>query len=117
MITRKQWSAEHMVCMKCGYGSLSGENLETHEIANGPARQAALKEPSTWLRLCNGFINGCHAALHDKGDWPVARQLALKFRYDPEHYDRVTVNVLRGRQPEAITEKQVNKWVKQTEGK
>jgi hypothetical protein len=115
-ITREQWSAEHMVCMKCGYVSLSGQNLETHEIASGPARQAALKEPSTWLRTCNGFINNCHDALHDKSEWPIARQLALKWCCDPEHYDRVKVNLLRGRQPEAITETDVNQWVQQMEG-
>ncbi len=116
MITRRQWSEQMCFCFKCGYESLYGTNLETHEITNGPARQAALEEPATWLRLCNGFINNCHAALHDKGEWPIARQLALKLTCDPELYDRVEVNRLRARQPEAITEDEVARWVQRIEG-
>jgi hypothetical protein len=115
-ITRDQWSEEHMVCMVCTAVSLSGENLETHEIASGPARQAALKEPAAWLRLCDGFINGCHAAIHGKSEWPIARQLALKWCCDPDNYDRVAVNLLRGRQPEAITEAEVDQYIQQMEG-
>ncbi len=116
MITRRQWSEQFCFCFKCGYESLCGTNLETHEIANGPARQAALTEPVTWLRLCDGFIDGCHAALHDKGEWPIARQLALKKLRDPGRYDRVQVNLLRYTEPEAITEAEVDEWVKQMEG-
>lgn len=111
-ITRPQWAKKHRVCMVCG----TKRHLQTHEIANGPARQAALKEPATWLRLCDGFINGCHAALHDKGEWPVAKALALKKFYDPDNYDRVAVNLLRDRQPDAITEAEVDQWVQQMEG-
>lgn len=116
-ITRDQWSEQMCFCFKCGYESLYGTNLETHEIANGPARQAALKEPATWLRLCGAFANNCHEALHDKGEWPVDRQLALKLRCDPDNYDRVAVNLLRGREPEAITEAEVDACVQRMEGK
>ncbi|KKM93808.1 hypothetical protein LCGC14_1204730 [marine sediment metagenome] len=115
MITRRQWSRQFCFCFKCGYTSLFGDNLETHEIANGPVRQKALKEPATWLRLCNGFANNCHDAVQGKLEWPVFRQLALKKMYDPEHYDRVKVNLLRGREPDAITEKEVDEWVRRME--
>lgn len=112
-ITRRQWSEQHDTCMACGYTSRPWF-LETHEIANGPARQAALKEPATWLRVCLDCHHGPNG-LHNKGEWPVARQLALKLTCDPEHYDRVQVNLLRGRQPEAITEDEVDEWVKRME--
>jgi hypothetical protein len=38
---------------------------------------------------------------------PIARQLAYKLIHDPEHYDRQRVNVLRRRQPDAVTEREV----------
>jgi hypothetical protein len=43
---------------------------------------------------------------------PVAGQLALKRLSDPAGYDRVAVNRLRGRADEAITEAEVDEWVK-----
>ena len=84
--------------------------LETHEIASGAARQKALTEPATWLRLCYAHHRGRYG-VHDLSVWPIARQLALKKLCDPEHYDRVKVNLLRDRQPEAITEDEVMYWV------
>ena len=102
LITRGLWSHAHEVCMVCG----ARNNLETHEIANGSARQKSLGIPATWLRLCHDCHQGSNG-LHNKGVWPVARQLALKKWADPEYYDRVWVNLLRGRQSEAITEAEV----------
>lgn len=103
MITRRQWSADHDYCMACG----ARRGLETHEIASGPARQKALKIPATWLRLCNGCHQG-DEGFDNYAVWPIVRQLALKKRCDPEYYDRVQVNLLRGRAPEAITEAEVD---------
>jgi len=56
--------------------------------------------PAAFLRLC--WL--CHDIVES---WPVARQLAMKRRCDPEFYDRVAVNLARGRQAEAITEQEV----------
>jgi hypothetical protein len=94
--------------MVCG----SRDNLETHEIANGAAREASLAIPATWLRVCQECHQGPRG-LHHKGVWPVARQLALKKWHDPEYYDRVWVNLLRGRDEGAITEADVDQY---TEG-
>ena len=109
-ITRNEWNEQHLRCFHCGLRSPSGDGLETHEIARGAARQKALKEPATWLRLCNGFWNGCHELV---SGWPLPKQLALKFLMDRGHYDRVKVNLLRGRQPEAITEEEVQVFVRE----
>ncbi len=87
-ITRTQWNKQHPRCFHCGLHLPSGEGLETHEIARGAARQRALKEPATWLRVCNGFWNGCHELV---SGWPISRQLALKKTRDPENYDRIKV--------------------------
>lgn len=115
-VTREEWSGDHMLCMVCGYVSLSGENLETHEIARGTARAAAVTEPAAWLRVCGAFATNCHDALGDYKQWPVVRQLALKKMLDPYHYDRVAVNLLRDREPEAITEDEVDKCVQRMGG-
>ncbi len=107
-ITRRQWSKQHDTCMVCG----AWRNLHTHEIPRGPAKAAAMDEPAAWLRVCGV----CHDALGDYGQWPPARQIALKKMRDNEHYDRVKVNVLRRRHPDAITESEVQVWVKRMEG-
>ncbi len=106
MITRSEWSNQQSSCFVCGYASFTGYGLETHEIARGPHKKKAMKEPSTWIRTCNGKANDCHARRLDGMD--PAMQLALKLRYDEEHYDRQRVNVLRHRQPDAITEAEVD---------
>jgi len=103
-ITRAEWAREHAQCMICGERWI--DHLHVHEIACGPARAKALEEPATWLRLCWR----CHLdddGVHNYAVWPIVRQLALKKVHDPEHYDRVKVNELRGRAAEAITEAEV----------
>ena len=109
--TRTEWSLDHDRCFVCG----SRTCLECHEIANGPARQNALEEPATWLRLCNECHQGKHG-LHSKGEWPLARALALKRMRDPEHYDRLAVLKLKGRAETAVTEEEVDEWVNKMRG-
>ena len=70
-------------------------------MARGPHRQRALHEPAVWMRTCHD----CHQGELDS--MPIVRQLAYKLIHDPEHYDRVAVNLLRHRQPSAITEVEV----------
>jgi len=78
---------------------------QIHEISRGPARGASLGVRAAILHLCEFD--------HGQMDWlPVEAQLALKLLADPDGYDRLAVNVLRGRQPEAITADQVDRWVK-----
>lgn len=106
MITRAQWSEQQCSCFVCGYTSLTGYGLETHEIVRGSGREKSLTEPSTWIRACNYKTpNDCHRRKLD--GMPIVMQLVLKKKFDPEHYNRERVNVLRHRQPDAITEAEV----------
>ena len=43
---------------------------------------------------------------------PIAKQLAIVKLNNPQAYDRVKVSLLRGRQPEAITEAEVRRYLK-----
>lgn len=93
------WGARFHKCMACGGDGA----LETHEIARGPHRQKAMREPATWLRLCR--------ACHDKmgtAEWPIERQLQLKADCDPDYYDLAAVNRCRAREEDAITQEQVD---------
>jgi len=101
---RLEWRQNHTVCMLCGFESRTGFGLECHEMVSGPGRAAALTVPATWLRLCGDCINGCHELL--QGTEPAVG-LALKQIADPENYDRVAVNRLRGRADDAVTEAEV----------
>ena len=76
---------------------------QTHEIARGPFKQAAMLEPAAWIQVCQ-----YHHSQMGPPEWPIVKQLALKKLKNPEHYDRRKVNLLRGRQPEAITEAEVD---------
>ena len=108
MITRREWSKQHCYCFVCGYSSFTGYGLETHEIVRGSGRKKSMTEPSTWLRACNSQTEqDCHRRKLD--GMPIVQQLALKKLHDKEHYNRQRVNVLRRRQPDAITEAEVNK--------
>lgn len=103
-LNRTTWGKQFDRCMGCG-----GKNLlQTHEICRGPFRAAATKEPAAWLRLCQV----CHDDLP-----PIVVQLAWKKIGDPEHYNRVAVNLLRKRQPEAITEAEVDEEVRRIQAK
>lgn len=117
-MNREEWSRDHCRCFVCGLESRSGENLETHEIADGFARGKALLEPATWLRLCGRFANDCHQGqhgLHHKGIWPLSRQLALKKLRDPEHYNRLAVLRLKRLPDTAVTEDEVDAEAKRLE--
>jgi len=109
-ITRSEWRERWDGCMACGHKPWRGNHHEVHEIAGGPGRKAAMKDPAAWLYLCRTCHRG-FAGVHDYEIWPIARQLALKKKRDPEHYDRVKVNQLRGRADEAITEAEVDAYL------
>ncbi len=108
MISRKEWSETYLFCFVCGRSTFMAppcanwpNRLETHEIARGPHRAKALKEPCCWLRVCPD----CH---EEMAGCPVVVQLALKKMHDSEHYDRQRVNTIRRRAKEAITETEVD---------
>ena len=105
IVTREEWSKLHTSCMVCGASYLPWP-LETHEIARGPFREAAIREPAAWIRTCSK----CHMDTLDS--MPIVEQLAIKKLRDPEHYDRVKVNRLRKRSDEAITELEVDECLR-----
>lgn len=77
---------------------------DLHEISRGAGRGVSLAVRAALLHLCNE----CHRIM----DWlPVSGQLAIKKLADPEGYDRVAVNRLRGRTDNAITDAEVGLWV------
>ena len=100
---RKEWGDGFVRCFLCGAlaRNVWPPRLETHEIARGPAKEKSMSEPATWLRCCHRCHEDRLAAM------PIPTQLALKRMNDPPHYDRIRVNVLRGRQPEAVGECEV----------
>ena len=99
--TFREWSQQCMVCT-------FRECTEVHEICNGPDRQVALGRRETWLALCRR----CHDEIGDKSLWPVERQLAVKLLHDPEWFDPEAVNIIRGRDPDAITIVEISPFLK-----
>lgn len=116
MDARSQFARDYGRCMVCLDAWRSADFfprcLEVHEIARGPARKKAVKSPAAWLLLCRQH----HEQMGSLVVWPIVRQLALKRLRDPERYDRVAVNLLRGRAPEAITEAEVEAELKSLAG-
>jgi hypothetical protein len=97
---RDEYRAEFPRCQWCGERA-----TDLHEIARGASRNAALSERCCWLHLCRA----CHEIV---GGLPVVAQLAIKWLADPIGYDRRKVNEIRGRAPEAISEGDVDEWVR-----
>ena len=81
-----------------------GQDL--HEICRGAHRQQAIGAGGCLLVVGRPH----HDEMDDYSVWPIARQLAIKKRGDPEGYDRERVNEIRGRAPDAITEGEVEVW-------
>lgn len=108
---RREFAAEFAFCFNCGdLWRKSGHGwpgLQTHEIARGPARKLAYADRTAWLRLCAG----CHEAVGNLREWPIARQLALKLLCDPVWYDVERVNKLRGRAAGSVTQGEVMQWI------
>lgn len=78
----------------------------THEMASGGARAQSVYHRETFLAVCAK----CHKAIHETMEWPLSRQLHQKQKHDPAYYCRRTVNELRGRDEEAITQEEVDAW-------
>jgi hypothetical protein len=108
--TLSQFAAENPRCWLCGVRAVNTwpPRIQLHHICRGPDREAAREDRAALLAACPM----CHAQLLDA--MPVARQLGLKKMFDSAGYDRRQVNIirsahnLRGPQPEAITEAEVD---------
>jgi len=103
-------------CMLCGTNpkrpkhSLAQLNeLCCHEILNGPLRDKCLAERSCLIVAC-WHCNG--GPLNQKGEWPLARQLAVIKHKALDRYD--LKRVLEIRNPGAmnfVTEDEVDEWI------
>lgn len=101
---RAQFVMETNCCWVCG----RTYNLGVHEIARGIHREAAFTERMTWIVACGECNCG---PLHDHRAWPLAKQLALKWVHDRPHFLLEEFNVLRDREPGAITWAEVVVWI------
>lgn len=91
---RSEFEESFPLCMIC-----PNEATDTHEISRGPGRQNSLGERCALLRLCRRH----HDELHRS--WTVGQQYVLKALMDVEHFDRQRLNELRGRNKDAIDER------------
>jgi len=85
-------------------------SLACHEILNGPLRDKVLDEPACLIVACSHCNLG---PLNCKGDYPLARQLAIIKAKAPDRYDRERVLELRN--PNAmsfVTEEEVDYWLR-----
>jgi hypothetical protein len=86
-------------CWLCGCPDAGGATtMEIHHIARGVHRAAGKNVRANLIRTCHY----CHETR--LASMPIAMQLALKFAHDPDHYDRVSVNRLRHRADNAVSE-------------
>ena len=106
---REAFAFEFWTCMVCGpeWRQKLPRVLDVHEIVRGGSRIIGLQDRRAWLLLCRG----CHDLMDDAELWPVSRQYALKKLRDPEHYDRVWMNLARGRDRNAIDDDEVEQWL------
>ena len=90
----------------CQYPGCTRRGQDVHEIARGSSRQLAIGHRSCLLHLCRLH----HEWMDDASRYPVSLQLRFKQMADPDGYDRQEVNVIRGRDPDAITQSEVDLW-------
>lgn len=76
---------------------------DCHEIARGAHRKLAVADRRAWLATCRWH----HEELGDYSRWPVSRQYALKAIQDMAFFDRIRLNLLRGRAKDAVDECEV----------
>ena len=109
---RHAFRNHHCQCWICGGLGWDG-TLDVHEIARGAHRAKAVLDICNWIATCRD----CHEDLGDYSIWPIVDQYALKYLRDPEYYDRVRINALRGRAPDAISEEEVREAIKEVQPK
>lgn len=100
---RRAFREEFPECVVCG-----SPTTEVHEMACGSHREKALAERCTWLPTCT-YCN--QHKLDGYQEFPIVRQLALKWVLDRESFDLLLFNEIRGRAPTAITMADVIPWI------
>ena len=104
-------------CERCLYKPRPRDlyvSLHCHEILNGPLREKTLDEPAALIVACWNCNSG---PLNSKGDYPLARQLAIIKRFAPDRYDLEHVLHLRNpKAPSYVTEEEVDAWIEKDYG-
>lgn len=103
----EDFAAEFERCWLCGVKAEQTwpPRLEIHHIVRGSLRSRSRDKRSCLIRTCYS----CHARNLD--GMGVGMQLAIKKLNDPDGYDRLEVNQLRGRAPESIDESEVLRYI------
>lgn len=97
---RTEFAEEFPWCWFCEDAASSG----VHEIASGNGnRGQAVQERFTWAAACWDCNSNRLTDKGPNGEWPVVRQLAVKWINDRENVDLVAFNRLRGHDDNAIT--------------
>ena len=102
---RREYLKKHHMCMFCRWKP----SKHVHEITPGTSmRKLAYPDPTTWLALCPR----CHQDVHSTLQWPVARQLAVKTKLDPENFDLDRINeILQHGARMQVDMQEVDKWL------
>jgi hypothetical protein len=98
----EEWAFGFDKCWRCGKRGGWGMGLVIHHFVMGTSKH------KNDLRTTGLACIDCHDDEHRGRGIGLAGWLALKRRLDGTHYDRRACNVLRGRDPEAITEDEVD---------
>ena len=84
----------------------SSSGLFVHEMASGAFREKAFADRITWVVACS-LCNTSGGPLHSRADWPLPKQLALKWIHDRGYFELEKFNLLRSRAPGAIEMREV----------
>lgn len=93
---RDAFIKEFPACWVC----FSQWRVWVHEFIRGGSRGVALDNRCCWFAACWECNSGC---LDDASQWPVERQLAVKFLMDPDYFDLEKCCELKRVGPECYT--------------
>ena len=96
--TRDQFRQEFPVCMICE----TQPAQDVHEITRGAAREHVLGEPRLLLSVCRE----CHERLDNTAVWTVAKQIAVRMRWEIVRTVWIA-NKVRGRAQTGVTAEEV----------
>ena len=92
---RKEFRILFPSCCICGKHDPDTHTID--EIVRGGSRSKGYADRVAWLPAC--FACNCGPL----NSMPVVQKLAIKLCVDPEYFDLMKVNEMRGRAPNAIT--------------
>lgn len=95
-------------CMLCRNPLMGFRWAEIHEI------ERRSHAPNRWWHRCNGLVlcRICHDEMDNAATWPHSRQLALKRRMDPNHFDLEAWHEIGRRPLTYVTYRELEDWDK-----